>query len=188
MSEPALGALELSSIARGVVVADALLKRAEVTLIASRPVSGGRHFICFRGDVASAMESMDAAREAAGETILDELLLAHAHETLWALIPDPVSSDRRKKKGTLGHAALIVEAATLCGALAAADAAVKSAEVLLCDARLGVGIAGKAIFTAVGPLPDVLAARDAAENSSPHVLCSEVVPSPTPELAGRLFI
>ena len=42
---PALGVLELSSIARGVQVADAVVKRAPSTLLLSRPVSGSESSI-----------------------------------------------------------------------------------------------------------------------------------------------
>ena len=46
---PSLGILELSLIARGLVVADAMMKRAEVELLATRPVSGGKHLVVVAG-------------------------------------------------------------------------------------------------------------------------------------------
>jgi len=49
MPGPALGLLELSSIARGVVVADAALKRAPAVLLSSRTLSGGKHLVVARG-------------------------------------------------------------------------------------------------------------------------------------------
>jgi len=49
---PALGVLEVGTIARGVVAADAGLKRAPAILLHSRAVSGGKHLVMFEGGVA----------------------------------------------------------------------------------------------------------------------------------------
>src|SRR6266545_4512691 len=61
---PALGLLELSLVARGVLTADALVKRAEVELVASRPVSGGKHLVILAGGVEEVGEAMSAVRAA----------------------------------------------------------------------------------------------------------------------------
>ena len=42
-SGPALGILELSSIARGIVAVDALVKRAEVSVISAGPTTPGKY-------------------------------------------------------------------------------------------------------------------------------------------------
>jgi microcompartment protein CcmL/EutN len=75
MSGPALGILELSLIARGLVVADAMMKRAEVELLATRPVSGGKHLVVVAGEVDVVGEAMDAGRAAAGSAAVDELII-----------------------------------------------------------------------------------------------------------------
>jgi microcompartment protein CcmL/EutN len=38
---PAIGLIEVQSIARGITVADAMVKRAQVQLVVNRPVSPG---------------------------------------------------------------------------------------------------------------------------------------------------
>ena len=86
MSGPALGVIEISLIARGIVVTDVLVKRARVQLLASRPVSGGNHLVFFRGEVAEVEEAMAAGREAAGSALVDSLLLAMADPQLWPFI------------------------------------------------------------------------------------------------------
>ena len=83
---PALGLLELSSIARGVVVADAALKRAPAVLLSSRTLSGGRHLVVFEGDVASVEEAMAAGRDAAGDRLIDRALLAMADDQVWPML------------------------------------------------------------------------------------------------------
>ena len=59
---PALGVLEVSTIARGVVTADAGLKRAPAVLLHSRAVSGGKHLVFFEGGVAEVEEAMGAGK------------------------------------------------------------------------------------------------------------------------------
>ena len=66
---PALGVLELSSVARGVVTADAALKRAPSVLVSSRAVSGGKHLVIVEGGVAEVEESMAAGRAAARASV-----------------------------------------------------------------------------------------------------------------------
>src|SRR5690606_29462658 len=54
---PALAILECGLIARGLVVADAAMKRAEVELVASRVVSSGRHLTILAGAVEPVVEA-----------------------------------------------------------------------------------------------------------------------------------
>lgn len=188
MSSPALGMLELSLVARGVVVADAVLKKAEVAMLASRPVSGGKHIVLFRGEVAEVEESMDAGREAASGALVDELLLPMADEQIWPLVPEPVHTESWEGPEESKEAVAIVETATACSAIGAADAAAKAAEVRLRDMRLAVGLSGKAFFSFSGPLHDVEASADASRTAAQsRLLAIEVIASPAGELRGRLL-
>ena len=183
---PALGILELELIARGVVVADAMLKRAEVELLASRPVSSGKHLVIVAGGVEEVAEAMDAGGQAADTALIDRLYLPLLHLPLWDLLGEPVHP-RAWDGGPVGAAA-IIETRTVCAAIGAADAAGKAAEIALRDMRLAVGIAGKAFFTLTGELPDVQAAADAARaHAAERLLLLEVIPSPAPELLGQLI-
>src|SRR5690349_24753650 len=83
---PALGLLELSSIARGVVVADAALKRAPAVLLSSRTLSGGKHLIVLEGDVASVEEAMAAGRATGGDLLVDRVELAMADDQVWPML------------------------------------------------------------------------------------------------------
>jgi microcompartment protein CcmL/EutN len=183
---PALGMIELGSIARGVVVADALVKRAAARLLMARPVSSGKHLILLRGEVAEVGESMSAALAAAGAALVDRLELAMADEQLWRLLPDPAApADWGADEGA--EAVAVVETATVCASIAAADAAVKTAPVILRDLRLAAGIGGKAFFTLTGLLADVEAAADAARAVADDRLVGlEIIAAPAPELRGRL--
>jgi microcompartment protein CcmL/EutN len=183
---PALGILELELIARGVVVADAVLKRAEVELFASRPVSGGKHLVMLAGEIDVVEEGMTAGGDAADSALVDHLFLPFLHPPIWDLIAKPVHPDEWKV-GPVGAVA-IVETRTVCAAVSAADAAGKAAAVALRDMRLATGIAGKAFFTMTGELPDIEAAAAAAQDAAGNRLVDlQLIPSPAPELLGRLI-
>lgn len=186
---PALGLLELSSIARGVVVADAALKRAPAVLLSSRTLSGGKHLIVLEGDVASVEEAMAAGRAVAADLLVDRVELALADDQVWRMFAASGVVTPGDWAGDDGaEAVAIVETRTVCAAIAAADAACKAAEVTLRDVRLAVDIAGKAVFTFTGRLPDVEAAADAATAAAgDRLVLLERIAQPIPELRGRLF-
>jgi len=184
---PALGVLEISSIARGVVVADAALKRAPAVLLSSRAVSGGKHLVMLEGGVAEVEEAMHAGALAAGDRLLDRVTLAAADDQVWPMLGAPVSpldwtADRQ------AEAVAIIETRTVCAAIAAADAACKVTDVVVRDARFAVDLAGKAYFTLTGSLDAIEAAAGAATDAAgDRLVGSEVIAQPSPDLRGRLF-
>jgi microcompartment protein CcmL/EutN len=193
---PALGILELSSIARGVVSIDAALKRSPALFVMSRGVSGGKHLACFEGGVAEVQEAMAAARRAAGKLLVDDVELPYADAQVWPMLANAGrSADDAQWGDDEGAEALaIVETTTVCAAIRAADAAAKLAEVAIRDVRLAVDLAGKAYFSMTGTLDAVEAAAQAAEAAAqagapgPSALVLlEVIAQPSPDLRGRVF-
>jgi microcompartment protein CcmL/EutN len=184
---PALGVLEIATIARGVVVADAALKRAPAVLLSSRAVSSGKHLVMLEGGVAEVDEAMLAGKLAAGDLLLDRVMLAAADAQLWPMLGAPVTpadwdGDRR------AEAVAIIETRTVCAAIAAADAACKLADVIVRDVRFAVDLAGKAYFTLTGSLDAIEAAAAAARDAAgDRLIGGEVIAQPSPDLRGRLF-
>lgn len=184
---PALGVLEIATIARGVVVADAALKRAPAVLLSSRAVSGGKHLVMLEGGVAEVDEAMQAGGLVAGTLLLDRVTLAAADPQVWPMLGAPVTSldwegDHR------AEAVAILETRTVCAAIAAADAACKLADVTVRDVRFAVDLAGKAYFTLTGTLDAIEAAADAARDAAgDRLVGGEVIAQPSPDLRGRLF-
>ena len=64
---PALAVVELSSIARGHRVADAMLKRAPVRLMRADAISPGKFLVLVEGDVAAVDESFRVGTDVAGD-------------------------------------------------------------------------------------------------------------------------
>jgi microcompartment protein CcmL/EutN len=183
---PALGLLELSSIARGVVVADAALKRAPAVLLSSRAISGGKHLVMLEGGVAEVEEAVAAGRACAKDLLLDVVLLPMADDQVWPMLGAPVAPPDWSDADA--EAVAIIETRTVCAAIAAADAACKVAEVVVRDVRFAVDLAGKAYFTLTGDLADIEAAAAAARAAATDKLVElEVSAHPSPDLRGRLF-
>ncbi|MEJ7600539.1 MAG: BMC domain-containing protein [Kofleriaceae bacterium] len=190
MPGPALGILEIATIARGIVAADAALKRAPAILLSSRAVSNGKHLVMLEGGVAEVEEAMAAGALLAGITLLDRVDLPAADDQVWGMLGAPVLPlDWTLDAGA--EAVAIIESRTVCGAIAAADAACKVAEVIVRDVRLAVDLAGKAYFTMTGTLDSIEAAAAAAADAlalvGDRLVGIEVIAQPSPDLRGRLF-
>ncbi len=179
---PALGLVETSSIARGLVVADAMVKKAPVELVLARTVSPGKHLVLVSGAVADVDEAIKAGIEAAAHTLVDRLQLAQvAAELLDALrrITPPLPA---------GTALGIFETFSVASSLLAADAACKAARVTLIELRLADGLGGKAYFVLAGDQADVEAALYAAETAIPTglLLARELIARPHDDLLAAL--
>jgi len=187
MRGPALGILEVGTIAKGIVSADAALKRAPAILLSSRAVSGGKHLVMLEGGVAEIDEAMRAGVLAAGTVLLDKVELAMADVQVWAMLGAPlVPLDWTEDPEA--EAVAIIETSTVCAAVAAADAACKVADVIVRDTRFAIDLAGKAYFTLTGSLDAIQAAAAAAEAAADQKLVAlEVIAHPSPDLRGRLF-
>jgi microcompartment protein CcmL/EutN len=180
---PALGLFELESLARGVVVADALVKKAQVSIAIAEAVSPGKYLLVFFGPVAEVEESFRAGEEAGKDRLLDRLLLPHVAEVVIAGLSGKVA--RTAPDDAVG----IVETHTVASALKAADAAVKRANVRLVQLELAKGIGGKGWFTLAGTQADVEASLDgAAQAIEPTLLvATEIIQRPHPDLKGRVL-
>lgn len=156
LSEPALALLELSSIAQGIFLCDAIVKRAPVRFLRTEAVSPGKYLVLFTGDVASVQESYDEAVRLAESDLLDAFFLPYVHEQI---LPALNGEPQAQAVDALG----IYECHTVASAILAADKAVKAAGVNLLEFHTAKGIGGKAYFTLTGSQNEVEAALDAAD-------------------------
>ena len=182
VSGPAIGFLEIESIARGMVVADALVKRAAVTLSLAEPATPGKYLLLFSGGVADVEESFKEGIDVAGPTLLDKLLLPQAAAGLVRSLTGTFRDDWGESVG-------IVETHTVASALLSADAALKAAEVWLKRLHLARGIGGKGYFTLTGELHMVEASLEGAARAiEPSLLlAAELIRRPHVELRGPVL-
>lgn len=176
---PALALLELTSIARGVVVLDAMVKKATVTVGDARSVSPGRYLVRVHGGVGEVEEAYRAGRAAAGDTLLDEVFLPNPHACLEALLE---GKRRKAARDSVG----LVECYTSASAVKCVDAAAKAAEIEVTRLELAMHLGGKGWFELTGPLDMVEAALAAAGRAATGgmLLCTELIPAPHPD-TGR---
>jgi microcompartment protein CcmL/EutN len=167
-----------------VEVADGLLKEAPVEVHFATPVQPGKYLVLFSGPVEAVAAAGRRGGELAGGDLVDRLHLPQAHPQLLAGL--------RRRGGVIQgrlDAIAVLETSTVASALAAADLALKTANVDLLDLRVANGLGGKSFFTLTGEVSDVRAALTAAARQAEaggHLLRQVVIAQPHPELVRHL--
>jgi len=182
MSGSALALIEIQSLARGVVAADAAVKKASVELLSCEAVSPGKYLLLFAGGVGEVEESF-----AAGESLLDALFLPNADPQLLPAIRAGASGLGAVAQARAGQSVGILELLSVAAALRAADACCKAAQVELQSLQLARGIGGKAWFILRGELTDIEAAMLAGQElAGPGLVAgAEIIAAPAGELRGK---
>lgn len=167
---PAIGFLELSSIARGIEATDAMMKMADVELLMTTIVPRGKYLVMIGGRVADVEQSMRAGRETAGSTVVDDFTIQNAHPQLAAAIRGRV---KVAELGAIG----IIETREVASAIYAGDAAVKAAAVTLIEARNQPGAKGLVVLTGdVGAVRAAVAAGVATIKKDGMLIAEVVIP------------
>lgn len=179
---PALALIELVSIARGYQVADAMVKKAPVTLLDCRPVSPGKFLVLVAGSVGDVDEAFRCGVAMAGDRLVDQLFLPHAHETIGPAVRGEASA----AAGVDSFA--VVETHSVAATILGADAAVKAAAVRIVEMQLARGIGGRAFFALSGPLAEIEAGVEAATNliDPARLHGIEIIPAPHDDLVAKL--
>ncbi|NWG16955.1 MAG: BMC domain-containing protein [Chloroflexi bacterium] len=156
--DPALALLEFSSIAAGVLAADAMVKKAPLDIVRAGTVQPGRFLVLVGGPVAEVDEALKAGLEAAPDVLNDHIFLPGVH-------PDVVRALAGERSIKTDDALGIVETATVPAAIHAADKGVKGAQVNLMEIRLADGLGGKGIVFFTGLVSDVEAALEITDQA-----------------------
>ena len=179
-----IGVLETRSVARGIEVADSVLKEARVEMLFATPVQPGKYVMLFTGSVQDVKNSAARGAQLAGQDLVDQLVIPQVHEQIVPML--------RRKGGKINgalDAIGVVETTTVASSILSADAALKTSTVDLIDFRIANGLGGKSFFVITGEVSDVRSsvmsgARLAQERG---LLAREVViPKPHAELVRHL--
>lgn len=179
-----LGMLETNSIAKGVEAADQMTKTAEVNVLQARPVCPGKYIVMISGDIGSVESAMKTGKMAAGNFLVDDLMIPNLQEQ----VPAAIAAAGEVKPGqSLGIAEFFSAAAAVSGA----DEAVKTADVRLIEIRMGLGIGGKSFFTLTGALSAVEEAikagiKEAEEKGT--LVAFTVIPSVTDQQMWQFLL
>lgn len=175
--KPAIGLLETTSIARGIVACDAMAKKAPITVLRSQPICPGKYIVLIAGDEESVRESLDIGIHYAGSSMVDRIIIPNLHEQV---IPAILSVQPLPGLMAVG----IIETFSVASCILAADAACKAAEIKLIELRLGTGLGGKAYVTFTGEQHMVEAAISGGIGAidSGYLMRWEVIPAPHTDL------
>ncbi len=152
---PAIAVLEFDSIPIGVRAADAMVKKAPIDVLRAGTVQPGKYIILIGGSVADVDESRREGLRVGVECVTDDIFLPDVHPQVFAALGGT-------RRDNAGDALGIVETSAIPTNVAAADKAVKTAEVTIVEIRLGDGLGGKGITLLTGLVHDVQAAIAAA--------------------------
>jgi microcompartment protein CcmL/EutN len=174
----AVALLEFETVTRGMVTADAMVKRAPLTLFRCGSVQPGRYLVLVGGDEAAVDEALVAGRAMGGNELRDVVHLPNIH-------PDVLDSLRGSRRAGLPDSLGIIETATVPAAIAAADAALKGVAVSLVELRLADGLHGKGVVLLGGTVTEVEVAVEMALGAIPkadQLVSHAVISRAAPEL------
>jgi microcompartment protein CcmL/EutN len=177
-----VGVIELSSIGIGYSIEDEMLKAASVKVLIARTICSGKYIIVIGGSVSDVETSVRAGLAAAGEAIIDHLILPNVHESVFPALGQSVTLSPNEA-GALG----VIETFSGTSVIAAADAAAKAARVTIFRIHVAMALGGKGLCLMTGAVADVRTGVQvaAAEVRRRGLLVSEIViPRPSPELFG----
>ncbi|VEA16582.1 propanediol utilization: polyhedral bodies pduT [Salmonella enterica subsp. enterica] len=155
----AIGILELTSIAKGMELGDAMLKSANVNLLVSKTICPGKFLLMLGGDIGAIQQAIETGTSQAGEMLVDSLVLANIHPSVLPAISGLNSVDKRQAVG-------IVETWSVAACISAADRAVKGSNVTLVRVHMAFGIGGKCYMVVAGDVSDVNNAVTVASESA----------------------
>jgi microcompartment protein CcmL/EutN len=177
----ALAALEMATIAQGVLVADQVAKTAQVEIYHAEAVSPGKFVLVFGGPVGEVTASHRRGVEAAGSSLTDALLLPQCHADVFAALEG-------QAQGPAGEALGIIETSAVPATLLAADKAAKTAPIKLRVIRLANQLGGKGFVYLDGTVSDVNAAvRAAREVAGGRLVDAVVIPRLAESVRDHLY-
>lgn len=139
--QPAIGLIELNSIARGIETADAMCKIATVDLVDAYAICPGKYIILITGALADVQSAVNKGIEIASEHIVDSLLIPNVNQKV---IPAILGTSKiRDNIVSIGA----IETFTVASCIIASDVAAKKADVDLIEIRLAKGLGGKSYMT-----------------------------------------
>ncbi|MGC9452138.1 MAG: BMC domain-containing protein [Oceanipulchritudo sp.] len=179
----AIGLVETSSIARGILAADAIMKAADVQIIVNRTICPGKYMVLVGGGISPVTASVEAGVREAAHTCVDHFIIPNVHPEVFPAISGVAHLPRVKALG-------VIEGFSVASVIEAADRAVKAADVQLMTIHLAMAIGGKAFVTLTGDVAAVTAAVEAGARviSERGLLVEKVViPSPTRDIVSEFI-
>lgn len=178
---PALGMIELNSVAKGIRVTDSVAKRAPVRILETHPLCPGKYLVLFSGEVGPVDESLREGVSVGSSAVINELFLPNVHPDVIPAITGCAKIQGFKSVG-------VIETFSVASCVVASDIAAKTADIDLVEIRLANGLGGKAYFVMTGELHSVEASVEASSAfvvSQGTLAGKEIIPAPHPDLIEK---
>lgn len=101
MARNSIGLIELSSIASGFAVTDAMLKASDVALVVARSICSGKYMVMIRGDVAAVESAVEAGTKTGAFSIVDSFIIPNVHDDLFPALSGTSASGPMEALGIL---------------------------------------------------------------------------------------
>lgn len=177
---PALALIEMSSIARGMHVTDAMLKAADVQLVMSRSICSGKFMVMVAGEQSEVEASLEEGVEVSAECTIDTVRIDNVHPDVFPAVASTTHIAMKDAKA-LG----ILESFSVASLVEAVDKVAKEAPVAMVGCRLAMALGGKAYLVFTGDVDAVTMSLEAGAEvvEERGLLVNKVViPDPRPEL------
>ena len=147
-----IGLVELSSVAVGYLAEDAMLKAAPVELLQARTICSGKYIVVVGGDVAGVTAAVEGGAAVATGALIEQRVIPHIHPSVFPAVS--LAVDVGEPQGSLG----VIETFSASSIIEVADAAAKTADVLLLRVHLAMALGGKGFVLLTGDVASVQAA------------------------------
>lgn len=170
--------VEFKSISRGLIVTDAMLKAANVSLVLGTTLCPGKYLTIVEGDVAAVQKAQDTADRLGGRQVLSSFVVSGINDEVIGAISGNAA---KPLKDSIG----IIESIQMANLINAADISLDSAEVEIVELRLGKGCGVNSFYIITGDLASVTeACRNAVSFLSERgaLLAFRVIANPDKDL------
>ncbi len=179
----AIGLIESTSIAKGVEIADTMVKTADVEILVAKSICPGKYIVLVGGDVAAVNQSIQAGLEVEPQVVVDHFIIPNVHSSILPAISGGVEVSKLQAIG-------VFETYSVAATIEATDLAVKAASVIPVKMHLAFGIGGKSYVVLSGDVADIETAVAVGADlaASKGLLTSKVViPRPHEQLVRTIL-
>jgi Carbon dioxide concentrating mechanism/carboxysome shell protein len=179
----AIGLIEVNSIAKGIEIADGMVKTANVTVLIAKPICPGKYIAMVGGDVADVQQAVATGLEVLPEVVVDHFIIPNLHSSI---LPAISGGNIVEKVRAIG----VLETYSVAAAIEAADIAVKAASATLIRMHLAFGIGGKSYFVLTGDVADIetaITAGSASAGEKGFLAQRVVIPRPHEQIVSTLL-
>lgn len=177
-----IGLVELISIAKGIEVADAMLKAAQVDLLEAKPTCPGKYIVLISGDISAVQSGVQAGTNIGDQGVIDYFVLPNVHPSVIQALSATTPTTEIRALG-------IIETFSIFSLIVAADIAAKAGDVELIEIRPGMGIGGKSFVTLTGDVSSVQASVEAgAAIVSERGMLVEKIVIPSPHYSLKQYL